>query len=478
VLAGALLRLAVIAAGQLAWPFDLELETPQLCVIRAIRGGLNPYGPGAYSAGPFALAPYPPLYLWLVAWLPAAPGQPFLVGRLLSLAAMLAACALLFRAGGPRTLRPLAALSAGWFFLLGPPAGHAAYLRMDSLGLALSAGALVLLSGGGTARVLAAALLCALAVAAKQSFVAAGAAGLLFLWMRDRRRAPLFAGALALLLVGGGLAASGTWGQGFWFNLLAPARLPSSLAGLAQAWSAALHQKAFVALLAVAAGVAVLATRHEGLAWFGRSPWPAYALCSGAVLCRSAAVVGSNELYFIEFALALLLWLTGELGREGGMRLDEASSWAALALVVLLAGHELIGTWTRIPGLPLPSGRPAEQARGYFAAARAGLAARGWPAPSVLNLGSPAFASGVADDVRLNYPWLYDQMWAAGLLSPDPLIEAIDRRDFDLVLVAAEVPLPPLRQPGEARVGVLDAVLRGYRPIGQDLVFRYFERGP
>src|SRR6185436_19396618 len=86
-LAGA--RFAVVVAGQLAWPLDLEFETLQLRTVRVIESGRNLYGAETYADLPFVFSVYTPLYHLLVAALPEVAGRPFLVGRLVALGAML-----------------------------------------------------------------------------------------------------------------------------------------------------------------------------------------------------------------------------------------------------------------------------------------------------------------------------------------------------------------------------------------------------
>lgn len=478
VLLGSLLRLGVVLATQLSWPFDLRYETPNLGTVQLIRDGINPYSPSVYADAPFILVQYAPLYLWLVAWLPSVPGQPFLVGRCVSVLAMLLAAALLFRADGRRTPRALAALAVGWFFLLHASLAHTADFRVDALALLLSVGSLVLLMSGGTARLLLAALLAALAVATRQSSVAAAGAGVVYLGLNDRRAGLRYGLLVALLLGAGALAATLGWGPGFWFNMLIATRPPRSLEVFTAEWGLMLRQPAYTVLLPIAGW---LALRSRGSRPFATSPWLAFALLSGAVLLATSSTSGTHEGHFIEFGAALLFWIVFALGR----RLDAGPSprsgravVVALLLCAALAAHELIGTWTDAPGLPLPRGPEAAQVRARYATVGASLDARGVPHRNVLSIGGARDAACVAERVSLTPAWTYDQLWSTGHLSTAPLVAALQRHAFDVVVVTTSVPFPPEPDAGTPRAEVLRAVAASYEPLGEDSILRYFRPRP
>jgi len=475
VLAGSLLRLGVVVAAQLAWPFDLRYETPNLCTVQVIRDGGDPYSPSTYAAAPFVLTQYAPAYLWLVAWLPSVPGRPFLVGRCVSVVAMLTVAALLFLVDGRGTQRALAALAAGWFFLLHATLAHTADFRVDALALALSIGSLVLLVGGGRWRVMLAALLCSLAVATRQSSVAAAGAGLVFLWLSDRRAALRFGGLVALLLGGGALAATLSWGEGFWFSLLAATRQPRSLELFATQWGLMLRQPAFLLVVVAGTWAAVTSLKQRPLQ---SSPWLAYALVSGAVLLVTSSTIGTHEGHFLEFGAALLCWLVFALGRRADARRDgrRVAAPAALLLCAAIAVHELVVIGTDAPGLALPSGPEAELTATRHASLRASFDARGIAHGDVLSLGSTRDAACVAERVCLSPAWLYDQLWTTGDLSHVPLLEALRRGAFDLVVVASSVPFPPQSESHRSRDEVLRAVAEFYDPLGEDAILRYFRR--
>ena len=227
VLAGlVLVRLVGVIAAQLVVPFDLVFETPTLSVVQFLKTGGDPYSPEAYAQLPFVTTVYTPLYSLLASLLPMPDANPFVSARLLSLCAMLGAAASLLGAGGGRRLIPWLAFAC--FFSFWPVVSNTAFAKSDPLALCLSAWAVVAVahSRGSAARVVLAALLCSLAIATKQSYVAAPAACLLYLAMSDTRGAWVFALSFSVVSLAMAGAASWIWGQGFWFSVLVSPRNP------------------------------------------------------------------------------------------------------------------------------------------------------------------------------------------------------------------------------------------------------------
>jgi len=471
-LAGA--RFAVVVAGQLAWPLDLEFETLQLRTVRVIESGRNPYGAETYADLPFVFSVYTPLYHLLVAALPEVAGRPFLVGRLVALGAMLLVAGSLFLVDGRRTRPGLAAFACGWLLLLWPVAGHSAYMRQEPLGLLASSAAVLLLARGGTRAAAGAAVCSLLALGFKQSCLAPLLAGLLYLSLA-RRLAELrvFLAVLAGLGGAAALVATWVWGRGFWFCTTAGTVDAWSGAQLAHAWAEMARQPAFVALLAAAVLVAALAARR-GAAALRDSPYPAFALVSLLLLLASVGKAGSHILYFFDLILALPMWLVFELGRASP--LPRPAALAGL-LVLALAVHDVATTGRRrnILAWPDPVTEPGLE---YAEHARAGLAERGLEHPLVLNLGPLRAVGSITDDFCVNDALLYDRLFRTGRLSPEPLLAAVRRRAFDLVLIASKQPVPPPAGADDPMSRVVAAVDEEYRLIGSDLVLQYFVRGP
>jgi hypothetical protein len=497
-------RMAGVAAPQLASPYDLRYESPNLATLRLMQAGISPYDHGVYAGPPFTLTPYTPLYFCVMRWLPEAPGRPFLVARLFSLACI-AGCALVLAIHARHAAAAL--LAIGVFLMAWPITAYATYLRMDPLGLLLSALSVLALARPTPRRVALAAVLAVLAVATKQTFLAAGAAGMLFLALRDRRL------ALRYLVVGAGAAAALAmlatllWGRGFWFSILL---LRSSPVRLDIFWSQAgpqLRSPVFLALLLGAAVALVLGWRRRGAALLRMSPAPLYLLCATAVLVATLGKEGSSALYFMELAFALALLLAEEAADAPGARRLAAFPLAAprlaafppsappaaappagasrlparasrlqaafLGLLLGCVGADIVLRETNRPLFAFPP-NSAERDGDYYAGVRAGLRRAGFESPRVLNLGPPHYAYGIAEDVCMNDVSTYDQAYEQGALDPRTLEAAIRARDYDVVLVTSLA--TPERMAGRPTAAAIAAVRETYRLLWQDSVYAYYGR--
>src|SRR6266850_190138 len=188
-LAAVSVPLALVAVGR--WLWALAQHAPVLYGEGAVanaallaRSGVE-YGP--YPADPiFVAANYPPLYFHLVAL-----GDPFVTGRVLSIAATLfVAGAIAYRArGGGRLFAD--ALAASWL-ACAPVAIWGAAVKPDLVALALIVGAVMALDAR---RAAVAGALAALAIWAKPTEGLPALALLLYLVATDRPRAARFTGA-------------------------------------------------------------------------------------------------------------------------------------------------------------------------------------------------------------------------------------------------------------------------------------------
>ncbi|MCC7103632.1 MAG: glycosyltransferase family 39 protein [Chloroflexi bacterium] len=158
-----------------------------------------------FGQPPYTVTAYTPVFYWLAALLQAAFGPGFAPGRVLSFGAGVVAAILVGQIAARRTQARWAGWFAGvLFFALGMPGAYSwlPLYKEDVLGVTLSLGAIAALGRGtGRRQVLAAATLAALAALTKQTFVAAGLAGAIWLWRRDRRGARLFASVAVALVV-------------------------------------------------------------------------------------------------------------------------------------------------------------------------------------------------------------------------------------------------------------------------------------
>lgn len=463
----ALVRLLGVSADQLASPYDLMYESPNLATIRLLQAGGSPYDPAVYDGVRFTLTPYTPVYFLALAALPEIAGRPFLSARIVSLACI-AACAFLVMLWPRRAALGLAA--AGAFLLAWPVTAYATYLRMDPLALLCSALCVAALHRPTPRRVELAAVCAVLAVMTKQTSGAAAVAGAVYLLARDRRLALRF----VLTGLGLGAAAAGlatlSWGEGFWFSVFVLRDSPVSLATL---WEQARHQlrsPVFVLLLC-AGGVSLAgALRREGADVLRRSPAAAYLLCTWAVLLLTLGKEGSSAVYFLEPMLALALWWADTLRHDVTAPRARA---ACLALLLACAGTELATGAGHRELYAFPPNTEADDGA-YYAAVRAGLAKAGHAAPRVLNLGPPQHAYGIAEDVCMNDVSTYDQAYEQGVLDPAPLVAAIRARAYDVVVLSRLA--TPERAAGRPMGAAIAAVRAEYRLLWEDAVSAYFGR--
>ncbi len=224
-------------AGLTAWlggrgllfPYQLDYgEGVQLHYVRELLAGRPIYRPiGRY---PYITANYPPLTFLLTAALTPLLGLTYAAGRLWTLLALAAVAAIMVAWLRRETGRWGPGLVAALLFLGSPYIYHWAPLfRVDLVGLALTLAGLYVIfenrkPGGGAypiLRVLLAAVLFVAALYAKQSFLFAPAAAILYLWASgDRRRAIILAAAIAL--PGGSIfvAVNAATAGSFWESLV------------------------------------------------------------------------------------------------------------------------------------------------------------------------------------------------------------------------------------------------------------------
>ncbi|HEU5086529.1 MAG TPA: DUF2029 domain-containing protein, partial [Roseiflexaceae bacterium] len=215
---------AVRTGHLLRYPFTLDYgEGPLLAQVAELGKGTPIWALYRDPAQPpYLVVNYPPVYL-LATWAVSILAPVLLAGRLVSLAATLAATvAIGMLAAWPRSthIGRWPGLISSWLLALvfaGIPIVRewAALMRVDMLGLALGLWALVVVQrAAGTRHVLWAAPMLALSLLAKPSLVAAPIAAGLWLLFRDGRRAiwlGLLTGALLGLAVFGLQVASGGW---------------------------------------------------------------------------------------------------------------------------------------------------------------------------------------------------------------------------------------------------------------------------
>ena len=338
---------ALHAAQVLRYPFPLDYgEGPLLAQIEQLRHGISLrdlYGP--LDAPPYLVVNYPPVYLLLTWAASFLTGNVLLAGRLVSLAAALACAAALWALVGhgkrkmedERNTFSLSAfgfrLSAFTFLALPIVREWAVLMRVDLLGVALGLWALVVLQRGQNdvspshqvikkltsnlrpqrIQLIIAAALLAASLFTKPSLVAAPCAALVFLMLRDWRRAleligwlVLFGGAALVVLVPGThfldhvlLANVNAWqadlAAGFWRGQLA------------------IHWGLFAA---GALGAVLLLRRRAATGWASVALPITYTLV-GAIGAIGVGKVGAYLNYFLELYVGLVWLVAGGVAAGG-----------------------------------------------------------------------------------------------------------------------------------------------------------------
>ena len=425
------LKQAVWSSAAVAQPRELMYGEAVLYdhAARLLRGQAL-YQP--LDRAPFTITIYTPLYYWAVAGLRAAVGPGFGPGRALSSVAVLAAAALVGALTAQRLGRPGPGLFGALLFLgLGisgiEPFPWSALYKEDLLGVALSLGAVAALTGGTSRRRLVlAASLAALAFLTKQTFVAAGLAGVLWLWRRDRPGAALFAGT------GLGLAL-GVCGA---LQLATGAFLANTVAGNANPFSKEALQTNLALSLPLQGGLLALAGLY--LLRRGRArPLDDLVVVyfwAAAVPLVGLAKVGSNYNYWLELAaVSSILGTHGLwLGRPDlGARLAALLRWLSLAAVVLVG----IAVGVRSPGL-WPSAVPAHELQLVIERVRA--------EPRDV-LAVPLDVVVLADRPVLLEPYVFSIRYDQGLWDPGPLVRRVCDGGVGLVVLdrPLESDIPP-----------------------------------
>lgn len=425
-------------------------------------------GEGLYSldAPPFVITNYPPLYMLAVAPFVDSYGPSFLYGRVISLVSMAACVALVAGLIHALTRDGLAALLGGVLLLTIPYIVHWSPLaRIDSLALALSLGGLLLtVRAGRTGPLFPAALLMALAVYTRQTYLlAAPLAGFVWLahtngWLRAFRLivwlACLVLGSFAALLV---------WTEGgIWFHLItANANTLDPPILLHYAREVARYLPLLVAML----GLFVLA----GLVRRPRSWWlvAPYAVGAGAT-ALAVMKVGSDVNYLFELSVALCLGAGALLA--WARKAPRGRRVLAAGLVALLAVQVWMATGLSARRyVPIFAERVSR--RPLTDALYTGLTAR-----TELVLADEAMGLlALAGQPLAFQPFEMSALARAGLWDESVFIERLARGMYPTILVYNPSLNPNLRQE-RWTPAMLRALNRYYRPldlIGETTVYTY-----
>jgi len=467
-------RLANVTYRQLLCPYDLLYESPALSTMHVIRAGMNPYAPSTYAQPPFVITLYTPLYHYLVAALPQWPGNPWLVGRLVTLIATALAAALLVVIGYRRvpwlvSLALLAIYLAFW-----PVSPNAVFLKNDSLALLLGGAAVVLLYRGAGRRwaMILAGVLCVMAVAAKQSYIASTLACLVYLLLSNRRMLGWFAisatvAGLAFLLI-----ITLVWGNGFWFSTIGALRHPISFSWGSDQFIRLFQQPLSWAALSLPLVLLWRMARSQPASRLIESPFLIYLGCALLIVLLTIWNTGSGSNYFMEPLLAAFMWIVYALGSLDFPNATDRTTWAALiVLVACCAAEPLVAQQT---DYTFADDQKANVARALNPLLRQDVRALGYTDPLILNLTSHVFTYVLGGRPVLSDPYGYLLMWSGGTLDLNPMLQSITDHTYDIIVLPSTWLDAPVLPPVEYRITA--AILHAYRPARKTVGLVYFVR--
>ena len=352
----------------------------------------------------FTAANYPPVYFTL-----ASVGDPFVTGRLLSIAATLAVAGFIaWRAhDAPPIVR--AALAVGWIALV-PVAIWGPALKPDLVALALTVAAVLLLE---RRRAGPAAVLLVLAIATKPTAVLPALGLLVWIVVRDRALLGRFAFAGAVALAATALAFVPFGYAGLWRHVVAYNALP---------WTA--EQAALLLFIAIAVGFALLGGGLFERGFAG--PIGAYALAAVGVVLLGGRE-GATINYLLDLGAAGSLALAAR-----GRQLSRTPLYPAAALVNLVIAIALFDPLGIVPGRTVTTGSWGEGSR--LAATRQALAG-----DELILAEDSGLLLATGHRVSVDDLFLWSRLVANGTVDPSPVLGAVQAARFTAIVSEVEL---------------------------------------
>jgi hypothetical protein len=158
-----------------------------------------------------------------------------------------------------------------------------------------------------------------------------------------------------------------------------------------------------------------------------------YFLTTSLWLVASIGRLGADTNYFIE-SLYASVWLLLTWADEERSRWVESKTWN---WALLLIGISFAWTVFAEKNEPRYVLAPYEHLPSSFQKITAEIVALNTsPHPKILNIAEPHHALSVGWDLYLNDPYLYSILWHTKKLSNRPLLDAIDKDFFDVIVLA------------------------------------------
>jgi hypothetical protein len=398
-------------------------EAPLVDQALRLAEGQNIYRP-AIATPPYTISNYPPLFIVVLAPLAKLFGPAFWQGRLISALCAWLAALFLGKIIYHHTRDRLAAWVTGMVFLACPYVVQwSSLVRVDFLAMALSVAALYYLTQWPQSwkRFALGALLLTAAIFARQSYaLAAPAAAVVWLLLRDWRRALLLGGVVGglsfVLFVGLDLVTRG----GFYYNIVTANINEFSLQRL-MGQLKILSDTALILLLIGAASIFLIPRRSR--------TWPLVApyLFGAGLASLTIGKIGSNTNYFLELCAALSL-SAGALIAFGRTN-QKAYIVRAIVLLCLIYQTQVFLRTTLV--------KQVGSLRYWFNMYSDQVVL----SEIVAGTAGPVLADDGMGMIVLNgrhlvlQPFEVTQLARAGKWDQTPLIESIERREYPLILI-------------------------------------------
>jgi len=449
----------------LAYPYPLNYgESPLLDQAVRLAAGENLY-PADLSQPPYTITNYPPVYLFVQVPFVRAVGAAFWYGRLISLVSGAAAALLIAGIIGVLFQDGIAAIVGGLLFISMPYLLHWASLaRVDTLALALSLSGLFLIAWHPENRfinLLSMILLAAAAYTRQTYLLAAPLAACIWLWGRvSPVRAVSFAILYAALILGIFLPLLVVTRGGIFFHIVTANvnALDSTLVNF--------YVDEFLHWLPIAlAGGAIWIIGgwlHKSRAWWLIAAY----LLGGFAVAFTISKVGSDINYLYELIAGLSLAAGALIASARKIHILKALLIGAAAAQILL----LIGL-SDAKYYALSADR-IEDRRVGMARLSSVIAAESAPILADEHAGLLILAGRRI----VLQPFEMTQLAAAGLWDETPLLDAMRRGEYPLVLMYNPMRNPELRMErwSPRMRQVINQYYRAEMQAAETLVYRYY----
>jgi len=472
-------RFHTVITTHLGTGWDLKIESINLATIKSLQQGKAIYDSGFFDDLPFIITIYNPFYHFLAAMLPQSPVNQFFTGRVISLAATILILMLVFFPGRlhkNRKIWLLSIMTISWILLHPVFMENTVYMHPDMLAIFFSALAVVSIeTAHSNKRIVAAALFAFLGFATKQSQIPATAACILYLLFLDRRKMILFAFSWLFFFAGFITFVKKFWGGGYWFStFISISEHPSFLSLTTGRILELLRQPMFdLLLLTVFVTIAYVVVKKKSIAI--ESPYLLYLEFAGLVPLIALGKIGGETSYYLEFIIASALWIMF-FARRFYDHLTPRFGLLFMISFFLVAALEIISAKPSSYLLTeQPNARYLKHKGPEIVLAEIKELAPRDDHFLVLNT---HVMLPFLEETYFNDPYNYFLMWNFGILDPEPMIRAIERKFFSVILYSpADNPYAiPAMDPvptGPGRNSIFKAIRENYR-LSKTGVFLYF----